>query len=93
MSQEDLASAVGKDQRAISEYESGKRRIAAVDLTAFARVLQIPLIYLLEGTLGDHPLDAVLLQEFHRLPSDDARQAAIQVIRILADTLKRHTEP
>lgn len=91
MSQEEFANAVGKDQRAISEYESGKRRIAATDLTTFARVLQVPILYFFEGTPGESPLDQVMLQEFHELPSDAARQAAIEVIRIFSDTIKSHS--
>jgi transcriptional regulator with XRE-family HTH domain len=91
LSQEDLADAVGKDQRAISEYENGKRKVTATDLAIFARVLGVPISYFYEGNIEDNPLDQVMLQEFHELPTDEARQAAIQVIRIFSDTLKIHT--
>jgi transcriptional regulator with XRE-family HTH domain len=90
MSQEDLASAVGKDQRAVSDYENGKRRIAATDLSTFARVLGVPVSYFYEGDIEDNPLDKVMLQEFHELPTDEARKAAIHVIRVFSDTLKSH---
>ena len=45
ISQEDLAVAVGKDQRAISEYENGKRKLSVTDLPMFARTLRVPLLY------------------------------------------------
>ncbi|SRR5581483_1038057 len=91
LSQEEFANAVGKDQRAISEYESGKRRVAATDLTIFARVLEVPVVYFYEGTPGDNPLDQVMLQEFHQLPTDEARHAAIQVIRVISNLFKSHS--
>lgn len=91
MSQEDFAEAVKKDQRAISEYENGKRKIPATDLAIFARILGVPVSYFYEGDIEDNPLDKVLLQEFHELPTDEARQVAIQVIRLFSDTLKSHT--
>lgn len=92
MSQEDLASAVGKDQRAISEYENGKRKLAAADLPTFARVLEIPISYFYEGDVAENPLDQVMLQEFHELPTNEAKQAMIQVMRVFSDTLKGHLE-
>lgn len=92
MSQEDLASAVGKDQRAISEYENGKRKVAAADLPIFARILSVPIVYFYEGDAEENPLDQVMLQEFHELPTDEAKQAIIQVVRVFSDTLKSHLE-
>lgn len=90
MSQRDFAEAVGKDQKAIYEYETGKRRISAVELASFARALGVPVSYFYEGDFKTDELDQVLLQEFHSLPTDEDKNAAIQSVRLLLDTIKRH---
>lgn len=91
MSQRDFAEAVGKDQKAIHEYETGKRRISAVELASFARVLGVPVSYFYEGEFKTDELDQMLLQEFHSLPTDEDKKAAIQSVQVLSDTIKRHT--
>jgi transcriptional regulator with XRE-family HTH domain len=90
MSQEDLAAAVSKDQGSISEYESGKRRLSAVDLPIFARVLRVPLLYFYEGDLLQTDVDRLLLDEFRRLPSSEAQQAALEIIRVLSTHFGDH---
>lgn len=90
MSQEDFAGAVGKDQRAMSEYENGKRKVPAVELATFSRVLNVPVSYFYEGDFQIDALDQMLLQEFHQLPSLEAKEAALQVVRILSTTLHKH---
>jgi transcriptional regulator with XRE-family HTH domain len=87
LSQEEFAALVSKDQGAISEYENGKRRISAVDLPTFAQVLNVPLLYFYEGEIGVHDLERAMLQEFQYLPSSEAKQAVIEIIRILTNTL------
>jgi transcriptional regulator with XRE-family HTH domain len=87
LSQEELAALIGKDQRAVSEYERGKRRIAVNDLPAFAQVLGVPLAYFYEETLSPDDFDVALLREFHRLTTPQAKQAAIDIVRIFSDTL------
>lgn len=89
MSQEDFAHAVNKDQRAISEYENGKRKVSASELSVFASVLSVPISYFYEGDFQIDELDQLMLQEFHKLPSDNAREAILQVIRIFANTFKK----
>jgi transcriptional regulator with XRE-family HTH domain len=91
MSQRDFAEAVGKDQKAIYEYETGKRKVSAVELAGFARVLGVPVSYFYEGDFKTNELDQMLLQEFHSLPSDEDRKTAIQSVRFLSDATKRHT--
>lgn len=88
MSQEDLAAAVSKDQRAISEYENGKRKLAVTDLPAFATVLEVPVLYFFEDEVDAHDLDAALLNYFHELPTPETRQAAIDILCIFSSTLK-----
>ena len=85
MSQEELAMRVSKDQRAISEYENGKRKLAVTDLPSFARVLNVSVLFFFEGPLEGEALDETLLMEFHRLPTRRARQTAIELVRTLSD--------
>jgi transcriptional regulator with XRE-family HTH domain len=87
LSQEDLAAAVSKDQRAISEYEAGKRKLAVTDLPTFATVLEVPLLFFFEEDASLHNLDAALLNYFHELPSPELRQAAIDIIRIFSRSI------
>lgn len=89
LSQEEFANAVNKDQRAISEYENGKRKVSASELSSFASVLSVPISYFYEGDFQIDEIDQMMLQEFHKLPSDEAREAVLQVIRIFANTLKK----
>jgi len=91
MSQEDLAVAVERDQKAVSEYENGKRKLPATELPTFARVLGVPVSYFFDGEFQIDDLDQLLLQEFHMLQSYEDRNAAIQAVRLISDTVKRHT--
>ena len=86
ISQEDLAAAVGRDQRAISEYENGKRKLSVTDLPMFAKTLRVPLLYFYEGEIVLQDLDQAILDHFRRLPSPEAKQAAVEIIRIFSDT-------
>lgn len=86
ISQEDLAIAVSKDQRAISEYENGKRKLSVTDLPMFARTLRVPLLYFYEGEIALQDLDQAILDEFRRLPNSGAKQAAIEIVRIFSDS-------
>jgi transcriptional regulator with XRE-family HTH domain len=88
LSQEELAAAVSKDQRAISEYENGKRKLSAADLPSFSKVLGVPLSYFYEGEITTDELDRLLLDEFQQLPNVEAKQAVIEIIRIFSSTIK-----
>jgi transcriptional regulator with XRE-family HTH domain len=88
LSQEELAAAVSKDQGAISEYESGKRRLSATDLPALARALNVSLLYFYEGEVSGSDLDRAILHEFHQLPSTETKQAAIEIVRIFSDAMR-----
>ncbi len=84
MPQGELAELVSKDQRAISEYENGKRRLAAIDLPAFAEALNVPITYFYEGEKSLQEFDKLLLSAFANLPSPEAKQVAIEVVRLLS---------
>ena len=90
MSQEALAEAVGRDQKAVSEYENGKRKLPATELPLYAAVLEVSFSYFFEGDI-DVELDQVLLQEFHTLPTSEDKNAAVQAVRLISNTIKRHS--
>lgn len=90
MSQGDLASQVSKDQAAISAYENGRRKLSAAELPLFAKALQVPLLYFYEGEISADDLDRALLEEFHRLPTVEAKHSAVDVVRTLAEAINLH---
>src|SRR5258708_3838299 len=89
VSQEELASAVSKDQRAISDYENGRRKLSVTDLPAFARTFNVPVLYFYEGDIVLQDSDQAMLDEFRRLPTEEAKQAAIEIVRLFSATLER----
>ncbi len=91
MSQEELALRVSRDQRAISEYENGKRRLSATDVPEFAKALDVSILYFYEGEIGLHDFDRAVLEEFHRLPTHEAMQIAIQMVQLLSQVLSLHS--
>jgi transcriptional regulator with XRE-family HTH domain len=90
MSQEDLAAAVAKDQKAISEYENGRRKLAVTDLPTIATVLQVPISYFFDEDPSFPDLDTALLDYFHQLPSVEDKQALVDVMRILSGVIRRN---
>ena len=90
MSQEDLAATISRDQKAISEYENGRRKLAVTDLAMIASALQVPINYFFEEDAALQDLDAALLNYFHQLPSPEDRQALIDVMGILSDVVRRN---
>ena len=91
LSQEEFAALISRDQGAVSEYENGKRKLSAIDLLTFAKILDVPLLYFYEGELGTEDLDHALIREFHRLPTPEAKQAIIEIVRIMSDTINPHS--
>lgn len=86
LSQDELAVRIHKDQRAISEYETGKRRLAAVDLPLLANVLGVSLLYFFEDDANVHDLDRSILKEFHEL-SPKAKKLLISIARVFANEM------
>jgi transcriptional regulator with XRE-family HTH domain len=89
-SQEALAELLNKDQRAISEYESGKRRVMAIDLPDLARALQVPIVFFFTEELTEYDLDQELLSVFHRLPTSEDQHLIINIVQQFCDALLRH---
>ena len=86
ISQDDLAVRIGRDQRAISEYELGKRKVAAIDLPTLARELGVTVGYFFEES-SESELDSSVLREFHRLPNEVSKHAVIAIVRAFAESL------
>lgn len=84
LSQEQFADLIHKDQRAVSEYENGKRRIVVNDIPTFAEILQVPILYFFDGSMTPSDLGYALLQEFERLPDDKSKRAALEIMRIIS---------
>ena len=90
MSQEALAESVERDQKAISEYETGKRKLPAIELPTYAHALGVPISYFFDDEFHVDDLDQLLLQEFHFLSELEDRQAAIQAVRLISEVVRRH---
>jgi transcriptional regulator with XRE-family HTH domain len=84
-SQEQLARLVNKDQRAISEFEAGTRKLPATDIPIFAAVLGVNILYFFEGEYGDDDLDLAILKAFHRIGTPDMKKTAIRMIYLLTE--------
>jgi transcriptional regulator with XRE-family HTH domain len=84
LSQDELAVLISRDQRAVSEYERGVRKIAVTDLPTFADALGVPLAYFYEDEPPLDEWDSVLLREFRRLPTLKAKRTAIDFLRAFA---------
>lgn len=89
LSQDDFALLIERDQRAVSEYENGKRRITVTELPKFAEALHVSILYFFDEDESHSDLDLELLDYFHRLPTLKARLAAIQIMRVLLDTVEK----
>lgn len=92
LSQEELATAVGRDQRTISEYENGKRKLSATDLPDYAKVLDVSVLYFYEGEATRNDLDEALLLEFQHIPTAEMKQAIIETVRILSNAIRLHSQ-
>ena len=89
LSQEEFAALIKRDQRAVSEYEHGKRRISVTDLPRVAQALDVPILYFFEGDVTATDQDRIILDAFHRLTNMEDRQAAIDILRMFGDAIVR----
>ena len=89
LSQEELAALIKRDQRAVSEYEHGKRRLSVTDLPRVAQALDVPILYFFEGDVTATDQDRMVLDAFHRITSLQDRQSAIQILLTFGDALLR----
>ncbi len=89
LSQEEMAALISRDQRAVSEYENGKRRISVTELPLFAQVLDVPLMYFFEGDVALDDIDTAVVEELRRLPDTDARRSALELMRVFRTAMER----
>ena len=87
LSQEDFAALIARDQRAVSQYENGVRKLSVTDLARFAQALDMPLAYFYEELPPADELDQRLLHEFHQLPSPELKALAIEMLRLFTRAL------
>jgi transcriptional regulator with XRE-family HTH domain len=87
LSQEEFAALIARDQRAVSQYENGVRKIAVTDLSRFAEALGMPVAYFYEDLPPADELDQVLLHEFHQLPSPELKALVIEMVRLFTRAL------
>jgi len=75
LTQEELVERLGrKDITAISEYENGKRRLAAFEVPDFAQALGVPITYFYEEVLPEDELETALIEWFRLLPGERAKR-------------------
>ena len=86
LSQRELAKKVRKDQRAISEIEAGDRKIWANDLPAFARALNVSLLYFFQEEMEADELEKALVTAFRHIPTRTGKVTAVQMVEVLSKT-------
>lgn len=87
LSQEELAAEMGLGQRAISELENGKRKLSVSEVPQLASILDVPLLFFFAEDDNPNIRDEMLLEQFHQLPSDDLKNMAIDIVRLLVKNL------
>lgn len=80
LSQEELGELVEKDQKAISQYEKGTRRVLAVDIQNLSRALQVSILYFFEEEVSQDDMDWEPLESFHRLPTTHYQRMVIKAV-------------
>lgn len=80
LSQEELAERIGKDQKAISKYELGQRRMFATEIPKLAAALDVPIIFFFEDAATDSDLDHEILKQIHKLPNHAAQNGALDLL-------------
>jgi hypothetical protein len=58
--------------------------VYATEVPVFASVLQVPLLYFFEDEINPDDIDHALLLETNRLPTLEAKQSALELVRVLA---------
>jgi transcriptional regulator with XRE-family HTH domain len=100
MTQAQLGRATGMTYQQVQKYELARNLPRATHLLAFAEALQVSPFFLLSGDAGLPETETAaeqwhkLVIEFSTLPSTQAREAAISIVRALneASTRKKESE-
>lgn len=88
LSQEDFALLISRDQRAVSEYENGKRGIVVTDLPTFADALDVPLLYFYQGEQILDDLDTLMMEQLNRLSNQSSKKFAVDLVKLFCDALE-----
>lgn len=89
LSQTQLGKLISKDQRAVSEYEHGERRIWVRDLPTLAEALDVSLLYFFEGEITAEDLEHRLISDFRMLPNQQAQQDALHLLAAFKDAIEK----
>lgn len=84
LTQDELAEKWGKQQRAISEYESGKRQFGAAELLDLSEILDIPATFLFAGELRTANDQEAALIEWYRQLDDKAKDRVFKYLQFEA---------
>src|SRR4051794_7340078 len=89
LTQEALGQLIGRNQHAISHYESGTRAIVVTELPAIAKALQVPIEYFF-GNVVDPDEEALgLVSELSTLPPGQ-RKTIVERWRLELEWWKKH---
>jgi transcriptional regulator with XRE-family HTH domain len=82
LTQEEVVERFGrKDATAISEYENGKRRLAAFELADYAAAIGVPITYFFEEVIPEDELEFAVIEWFRTLPDETAKRRVFQFIQ------------
>ena len=85
LTQEELVARLGKKTIAsISEYEHGKRRLAAIELPDYAEALGVPITYFFEDVIPADQLEIAVVEWFRTLPGPDAKRKMFVAMKEMA---------
>jgi len=88
-SQEQLSQSLNRNQRSVSHLENGKVNILLSDLYIVAEALEQPISFFLDVELDMDVLEDMIIAEFKQLPSTQAKQTALEMLR----TFRRFVSP
>jgi len=76
-----LGEAIGLTDQQIQKYETGTNRIGVSRLQQICKVLEIPVSFLFEGTLGSPPAESAMPQRHHRFHGVTGRRSFVAGVR------------
>jgi transcriptional regulator with XRE-family HTH domain len=85
LTQDEVVERLGrKDVTAISEYENGKRRLAAYEVPDYAAALGVPISYFFEEILPEDEIELAVVEWFRTLPGPDAKRRVFVAMKEMA---------
>jgi len=87
MAQDEFADKIKRDQRSVSQYENGKRRMFAHDLPRIAAALGVPTSYFFDDDPELDEYDQRMLALARKLKNPEEKQAAIDLLMVFINFL------